>query len=164
MYFAIPEIILTLILIYHIKVHYKSTNSIGEIREERNFNRLWTYIYAAIQVLYIFRRAFLICQWKYAANPRATQAWFNFFTFVFMTTPEFIWFVIGNYKVFYGTNGLTNCSNGKHKDDYKHFHLIYLVIIYSWFLMVIYIITLLAITVILFGLTQYGMFSKKGQT
>jgi hypothetical protein len=82
-----------------------------------------------------------------------------------MTTPEFIWFVIGNYKVFYGPNGLTNCSNGKHEDDdYKHFHLIYLVIIYSWFLMVIYIITLLAITVILFGLTQYGMFSKKGQT
>lgn len=40
--------------------------------------------------------------------------------------------------------------------------MIYFVIIYGYILMAIYVITLLAIIVVLFGLTQYGMFSKKG--
>ena len=64
--------------------------------------------------------------------------------------------------MFYGHNGYTRFYDLKDGD--ARFHMIYFVIIYSYILMIIYIITLLAIFVILFGLTQYGMFSKKGQT
>ena len=120
-----------------------------------DFSILWIYVYFGIYVLYLLRRIVLILQWKCAADPRIKQARFNFFTYIFISTPEYAWLIVGHTKVFWGKHGLYNQSPSL-------FYTMLSVIIYSYFHILVYSISLLLILVLLLGLFQYGMFDRKG--
>lgn len=121
-----------------------------------HFSIQWIRVYFGIYLLYLLRRIILILQWKCAADPRIKQARFNFFTYIFISTPEYAWLIVGHTKVFWGQRGLYNQSESL-------FYTMLSVIIYSYVHILVYSISLLLILVLLLGLFQYGIFDRRGQ-
>lgn len=127
-----------------------------DARTISKFSIQWIYVYFAIYILYLLRRIILILQWKCAADPRIKQARFNFFTYIFISTPEYAWLIVGHMKVFWGEHGLYNQSESL-------FYTMLSVIIYSYVHILVYSISLLLIALLLLGLFQYGIFDRRGQ-
>ena len=119
------------------------------------FHMMWIYVYFGIYILYYIRRLILISQQKCAKDPRIHQARFSFYTYLFISFPEYVWLIIGNSSVFWGDKGLM--------DQKVLLNLMLVIIIYSWVLIVLYTISLIGILLFTIGLYLYGMFDKEGQ-
>lgn len=119
-----------------------------------DFDMLWIYVFFGIYILYYIRRLILISQQKCARDPRIHQARFAFYTYLFISFPEYVWLIVGNSMVFWGDKGLLVQK--------EVFYWMLIIVVYSWVLIILYTISLILILLFTVGLYLYGMFDKEG--
>lgn len=86
-------------------------------------------------------------------DPRTIQAKINFITCLIMCSFEVGWFIYGN-TLFYDWR--FNTSN-------KNYYLLLGIVIWGYITMTIYLLSLLGILAIVFGMYKYGIFDSEGK-
>ena len=95
-------------------------------------------------------------------DPRRIQASSNFLTFIFLNTFEVAWFIYGNY-IFFSHDGLYGYDrNATTTDSVSNLRIIMLIIlIWGYINMFIYILSILAIILLVLALYGGGFLGSK---
>ncbi len=91
--YGIFEIMIVGIIIY-ILINF---TDFYNFKDQLNDNfKTWFYGYSSLYFIYILRRMYLLCLWFTMDDPRIIQGVINFYTFVFLSSFEMVWFIWGN--------------------------------------------------------------------
>ena len=161
LYFAIFELIIvalsSVLIINYSSIGFKFTYFETEDEQElRDKIVPWTQVYGGFYIIVFLRRLILIFLWCCMNDPRRIQASSNFLTFIFLNTFEVAWFIYGNY-IFFSHNGLY----GSDANVTKLRIIMLIILIWGYINMFIYILSFLAIILLILALYGGGFLGSK---
>mmetsp|Transcript_14941 Transcript_14941/g.25444 ORF Transcript_14941/g.25444 Transcript_14941/m.25444 type:complete len:237 (-) Transcript_14941:643-1353(-) len=110
----------------------------------------WIIVQLGIYCLYFLRRVVVMIQWKCIKDPRTKQARLSCFTCMFLNTFETGWFIYGNTLFF-----------SKVKKNKNLYRIMLAIVVWGYITMLFYLISLLGILFLVYGMYSYGIFDTK---